>query len=500
MLFARPLARTLTFARSGLRTRIPHLDASTFKRGLSTTALAQAQRLYYAGLLPNGQPSSHLRPAPQSLLNSIAGTTAPQASSNDGSPWLHLTHLTGGSSHALLVGHVGQATSDHMSSGSMPQGNEVVLAVGRTMLGALGKEISDPFGWNQPLRLPSTSLVRGTATGLGSSLVFVRDLIRSKNDVLYVWGNNASGQLGLSRSEYPFTVHSPVELSIPETYQPQGGQSKARLGINQVASGLDHTLILCVQVGRKHGGETQVFATGLNADGQLGRPEVKVTSDSFAPLSFPLEKGEIITSIAAGGDTSFALSSAGRVFGWGNNEYGQALGPGGEDQVRVPTDVTSRLIEAGLHHVTKVVVAGSCVAFVDHTNNIWTTGYGALGRPMDQVQGKNAVVTPLAAIPAPLGPFSKLAAGTEYFATQTESPHADPPLLVWGLDSPGGRLGLGQSTGDRLDDPPPTPVVRPRVPLKIGDWPKEVEVVDLACTIDTLYVLVDDKSEPEQAV
>jgi hypothetical protein len=106
---------------------------------------------------------------------------------------------------------------------------------------------------------------------------------------LNVWGNNSSGQLGLSEVMY----------TKPEQHIP--GPLKAIFG------GSSHSALLS---------NTRVFTVGSNAFGQLG---IGSTTDSKAWVF----QGEPYHLIAGGADHTFEATSWGLLFGFGKNDHGQ---------------------------------------------------------------------------------------------------------------------------------------------------------------------------------
>lgn len=67
----------------------------------------------------------------------------------------------------------------------------------------------------------------------------------------------------------------------------------------------------------------------VNTDGQLGRADAGRFDTHLRRVALPP-----VDWVRAGGDTSLARATDGRVWVWGNTEYGQACLPG--DQLRVP--------------------------------------------------------------------------------------------------------------------------------------------------------------------
>ena len=105
-------------------------------------------------------------------------------------------------------------------------------------------------------------------------------------------------------------------------------------------------IIISISTGEFHSAaltsEGRLFTWGRNAFGQLGDG---TTIDKHVPTDitnkFNLATGETITSFSLGFHHSLALTSAGRIFTWGNNSSGQ-LGDGTTVDKNVPTDITSQ--------------------------------------------------------------------------------------------------------------------------------------------------------------
>lgn len=91
---------------------------------------------------------------------------------------------------------------------------------------------------------------------------------------------------------------------------------------------------LCVEAGHLYG-------TGCNTDGQLS---LSSTSDHYSLTRIPLspllttQEGGIL-KILSGGDTSGLITKSGKLYTWGNSEYGQ----GGHGKV---LDRVTEMVEA----------------------------------------------------------------------------------------------------------------------------------------------------------
>lgn len=161
-----------------------------------------------------------------------------------------------------------------------------------------------------------------------------------------------------------------------------------------MAVGLDHAVLVRSRRSTADGAavvEAQICTTGLNTDGQLGRPLAAshpATSAlpewrgfGFEPvlsLQFEVDASEEAQQYGsplratAGGDACLAWTTGPqpRVWAWGNNEYGQCLvtGEGSEDQVARPTEVTDRVRRSlgdGEVGIKDIKVGGSWTAVLD---------------------------------------------------------------------------------------------------------------------------------------
>jgi uncharacterized repeat protein (TIGR02543 family) len=179
---------------------------------------------------------------------------------------------------------------------------------------------------------------------------------------VFMWGSNGNGQLGDGT-----TTDRIVPTEITSYFLPF-------LWIISLSLGKNHSSALSA-TGR-------VFVWGNNYFGELGDG---TTTDRYVPTEitsrFLLEESDQIISLSLGIYYSSALSATGRVFMWGNNEYGQ-LGDGTTTIKFVPTEITSAfsLAEGGQ------IILLSLGAF--HSSALSTTGqvfmwgnneYGRLG-------------------------------------------------------------------------------------------------------------------------
>ncbi len=149
----------------------------------------------------------------------------------------------------------------------------------------------------------------------------------TSNGRVFIWGSNSSGQLGydknLSRTQYPIDITDSFSLDDNEK-------------IVKIALGYLHSAAI-TSSGR-------IFMWGDNLQRQLGTIYIDYSSVPIDITSrFQLKSGETIESVELGGFHSAAITSLGRLFLWGDNHYGQ-LGIG-ETTIysSVPCDITKSI-------------------------------------------------------------------------------------------------------------------------------------------------------------
>lgn len=136
---------------------------------------------------------------------------------------------------------------------------------------------------------------------------------------LYGFGSNETGLMARAVSE---AIYSPVIIAIPIL---DPGET-----VVSVHASLEHALAV-TSTGR-------VYSWGLsNSYGQLGDRSTTGTTYT-TPVEVPflqLHDGETIVRVRAYGHSSFAISSDGRLFAWGQNQYNQ-LGINNNDHQSTP--------------------------------------------------------------------------------------------------------------------------------------------------------------------
>nr|XP_017211386.1 probable E3 ubiquitin-protein ligase HERC4 [Danio rerio] len=116
---------------------------------------------------------------------------------------------------------------------------------------------------------------------------------------LFVWGENALGQLGLRKEQ-------------AGTQSPRHLQSLCGIPVAQISAGGNHSFVLSLS--------GVVFGWGGNSAGQLGLGD---TTDRFVPTVVNSLKRKKIVSISCGGEHTAALAKGGTVFTFGSGGFGQ---------------------------------------------------------------------------------------------------------------------------------------------------------------------------------
>ena len=189
--------------------------------------------------------------------------------------------------------------------------------------------------------LPAGTSVSAVAAGADFTLAV------TTSGSVYAWGADDSGQLGNgTTTSHP--TPNPVAVSMP-----------AGTTITAVAAGSAQSLALTTS--------GTVLAWGSNLYGQLGDG---TTTDRTVPVPVDLPSGTLVTAVAAGATTSYALTSSGSLYAWGANYNGQ-LGDGTTDPlanatpvaVNLPKGTTATSIAAGASFGLAVTGSGSMLAW-----------------------------------------------------------------------------------------------------------------------------------------
>ncbi|KAJ2520178.1 hypothetical protein H4217_002220 [Coemansia sp. RSA 1939] len=254
---------------------------------------------------------------------------------------------------------------------------------------------------------------------------------KDKSKVVMVCGSNSYGQLGIGdahRLQEAAIPKQTAELEQEEYLIPASGLVEVAALKDMLRSdempvrvqcGMDHTVIL-TSLGR-------VFAMGWGSDGQLGAgPDSTVCHDRPVQV-FGLDKAPIV-DISSSTDFTLALSADGRLFYWGNAEYGQCMIGKKIDQVLAPLEIpfTDGTIVK--------IAAGGCHALVLLSDGrVYGCGYGAIGMGADTASS----LTP--SLVKGISDIGHIAASTDRCLALDSQNN----VYSWGLGNHAGRLGNG---------------------------------------------------------
>ncbi len=187
-------------------------------------------------------------------------------------------------------------------------------------------------------------------TGLSSGVTAIAGgnvySLAVQNGGAYAWGYNGVGQLGDGST----TNHSAPAIV-----------SGLSSGVTAIAAGQNHSL--AVQNGN-------VYAWGYNDFGKLGDGTVTQRNSPVAVTGLP----GAVTAIAAGASHSLAVQN-GHVFAWGGNANGE-LGDG-----TTTTSLTPQLIDPGdLHDIITVAAGGNSSYALSSNGSMWVWGFDLFGQ------------------------------------------------------------------------------------------------------------------------
>ena len=251
------------------------------------------------------------------------------------------------------------------------------------------------------------------------------------NNVLYSWGRNNAGQLGIgSRNDNLFPIKVNVENLLENEYFTRiipnsdevfgltnqgniygwGSNYKYRLGIQSNNSfepipvlieieglseldeiidfsAFNHSLALT--------SSGKIYSWGDNRQGQLGDGTFQ---DKNLPtlITLDLPVGEIVTQVNAGQATSFAITNLGNLYSWGSdNHYAR-----GTEQVMQGSPVPLKVTLSILNNNEKISEISSHMYYsvaVTNQNRVITWGrndYGQLGYPsLSNMEFKPTVIS-----------------------------------------------------------------------------------------------------------
>ena len=230
-----------------------------------------------------------------------------------------------------ILGAVSVAAGDYCSL--VLKWNGTVLAFGYNNEGQLGS--GNTSNTSKPSVVSNLTSVVSISAGADFSMAVL------SNGTVKAWGDNAQGQLGIGNT---------TQMTIPTNI----------IGLSNIvmlSCGYQHTLAL--------DSNGMVWAWGDNNSGELGNGTTENYIDSPALVTNLAG----ITAIAAGGACSFALTTNGAVYAWGNTSNGRlGLGAGLPSYEEIP------VIIPGLSNICIISAAGYSGFAVDRSGQFWEWG------------------------------------------------------------------------------------------------------------------------------
>jgi len=289
---------------------------------------------------------------------------------------------------------------------AVPDGGTVLYAWGNNNHGQLGDGSVAPRATAEPINLPAGVTATVVAAGGDQSFAIGSDA------QLYAWGYNGGGALG--DGTFGGIQTTPEVITLAPGVTPTA-----------ISAGFEHTLAI--------GSDGKLYAWGLNNFGQLG------CSCSgglvLTPQRTNLPPGVSAKRISAGNAFSLAIGSDDQLYAWGLNDNGQ-LGNGTLD-FSVPTPAA---IAFGPGVTPTAVRAGNAASFaIGSDGNLYGWGNAANGALGDgNVAGSHYVTAPESISLAPGVQANAVAAGS-YASMAIGSDHG---LYAWG-DNFFGEIGDG---------------------------------------------------------
>ncbi len=272
---------------------------------------------------------------------------------------------------------------------------------------------------------------------------------------LFTWGDNSAGELGDGTTRDKYT---PTEITSRFSLATGDKIISVSLGYNYSAA--------LTSSGR-------LFTWGYNWDGQLG--DGTTTGDRTSNRSTPTEitsrislaTGDKIIQVSLGNSHSAALTSSGRLFTWGYNEFGQ-LGVGIRTRNRsTPTEITSRISLATGDKIISVSLGYDHSAALTSNGRLFIWGRNDSGQLGDGTETQRYTPTEIT------NHFS-LSTGDKIIQVSLGDVHSaaltsSGRLFTWG-NNLYGQLGDGTTISDRTTTERSTPTeITNRFSLATGD-------------------------------
>ena len=187
-----------------------------------------------------------------------------------------------------------------------------------------------------------------------------------------------------------------------------------------IASGYYHSLAI--------GSDGKLYAWGYDAYGELGNGS---TNASGIPIVINLPNGATPVAISAGGLTSLAIGSDGKLYAWGNNQHGE-LGNGSTTLSNTPVVVN---LPAGVTP-TGIATGGEHSLALGNDGKLYAWGYNGSGQ-LGNNSTTNSATPVVVSLPTGIT-ATKVAAGESHSLAIGN----DGQVYTWGGND-AGQLGIG---------------------------------------------------------
>lgn len=297
----------------------------------------------------------------------------------------------------------------------------------------------------------------------------------SPNPKLYVWGNNAFGQLGNGR----FGIAGGADPARFDAELASPTRVPGSAAWADVSSGLSHSVAI-----RKGG---TMWAWGFNPYG-LGVVDAWQNPVNVAQYPVKLPGGNSWADVETTDTYSLALRRDGSLWAWGDNTHGQ-LGVGDTEPRPVPTRVGTD------NDWRKIVATPAGTSFaLKADGSLWAWGSnrsGALARGTSSPEPPPLVDSDPHPSPVQIAGSWRSVSASGRLSTHVLAITTDGRLFTWGQNCRG-QLGLGTAPVDGtdwrcLED------LRPN-PTQVGTKTDWVQVIAGATPIDGGFSLAIDAS------
>lgn len=230
----------------------------------------------------------------------------------------------------------------------------------------------------------------------------------SSDGTAWSWGKNNVGQLGAGISSNTAQT-TPVQVSTEQTF-------------SAVAAGESHVVALAT--------DGSVWTWGENGVGQLG---IESNVDQTAPVKVKNLDNVKVIAVAAGSNTSYALTEDEKVYAWGSNQNG-ALGIYEKEEYVQSVDAPE--LVATLSNVRKIFAGEDTAAAITSDGKVWIWGDNT-SKQVGLDDGTAAYYLPQCKEPTVEGELSYQASAVAIGAEHTSILTPSGTILNFGIQSKG---------------------------------------------------------------